>query len=153
MKRYLLVKVGVSALTGVLVYITLSILKVDLALVFALFSFLFNFIPNVGSIIATLLPLPVVLLSPDMSLTRGLLALAIPGVIQFAIGNVVEPKVMGKSLGLHPVVVLCALVFWGVLWGFIGMLLAVPMTAVIKIILERNAVTRPIADFMAGEHT
>lgn len=149
-QRYLITKVILSVATGVLVGLTLSILGVDLALAFGLFAFLLNFIPSIGSVIATLLPLPVVLVSPEISTTVAILAIAIPASIQFAIGSAIEPKVMGDSLDLHPIAILIALIFWGMLWGVVGMLLAAPITAVMKILFERLEVTRPLGDLLAG---
>ncbi|MHC5114529.1 MAG: AI-2E family transporter [Planctomycetota bacterium] len=149
-KRYLGTKMLTSTITGILVGLTLWLLGIDLALVFGLFAFLLNFIPSLGSIIATLLPLPVVLVSPDISLTTAILAIAIPGAIQFSIGNLIEPKIMGHSLDLHPIVVLMSLIIWGMIWGVIGMILAAPITAVLKIMFERIEITRPVADLMAG---
>jgi AI-2 transport protein TqsA len=149
-RRYLLAMVSVSGLTGILVGVTLKVLGVDFALVFGLMAFLLNFIPNIGSIIATIVPLPVVLLNPELSPTAKVLAFAIPGLIQFVIGNLLAPKVMGQSLDLHPVVVLLALIFFGMLWGIIGMFLATPITAVIKILLEKLQLTAPLAGVLAG---
>ncbi len=150
-KRYILTKVLVSATTGVLVGLTLGLLGVELAMVFGLLAFLLNFIPSIGSVISTLLPLPVVLLSPDLSPTSKLLAFLIPGVIQFAVGNVVEPRIMGRSLDLHPVVVLLGLIFFGMIWGIIGMILATPIVAVTKIVLDRIDVTAPVGRLLAGK--
>jgi AI-2 transport protein TqsA len=149
-KRYLMTQAAISAATGVLVGTVLALLGIDLALVFGLFAFLLNFIPSVGSIIATLLPLPVVLFSPDVSAFTAVLAIAIPGSIQFTIGNIIAPKVMGDSFELHPVTVLLALILWGTIWGIVGMLLATPITAVMKILFERLEVTRPLAGALAG---
>jgi AI-2 transport protein TqsA len=149
-ERYLVAKVTISAITGTLVGLILSALGVDLALVFGFLAFLLNFIPSIGSIIATLLPLPVILVSPEVSWTTVGLALALPGALQFVIGNVVEPSIIGDSLDLNPIVILMALIFWGVLWGVVGMLLAAPITAVMKILLERYELTRPVARVMAG---
>ena len=149
-QRYIIVKALVSALTGVLVGLTLVLLGVDLALVFGVFAFLLNFIPSLGSIIATLLPLPVVLVSPELTLTDRVLAIVLPLVIQFIIGNIVDPKLMGKSLDLHPVTLLMALIVWGTLWGIVGMFLATPITAILKIIFERMEVTTPFAELLAG---
>lgn len=149
-KRYLVTKAVISAATGTLVGLTLALLGVDLALVFGLFAFLLNFIPSIGSVIATLLPIPVVLVSPDISAAVAVLAIAIPGAIQIVIGNFIEPRVMGEALDLHPVAVLIALIFWGMLWGIAGALLAVPITAVLKIALERLEQARPITELMAG---
>jgi AI-2 transport protein TqsA len=149
-ERYLLWKAALSASTGVLVGGTLALLGVDLAMVFGLFAFLLNFIPSVGSVIATLLPLPVVIVSPDVSLTVAVLAIAVPGAIQFTIGNVIEPRVMGESLDLHPITILMSLILWGMLWGIVGMLLATPITAVMKILFEKLEITRPVAALLAG---
>jgi AI-2 transport protein TqsA len=149
-ERYLLTKILVSAATGLLVGTILMTLGIDLALVFGLFAFLLNFIPSVGSIIATLLPLPVVLVSPEVSALAAVLAIALPALVQFSIGTVVEPKIMGESLDLHPVTIIIALMFWGALWGIIGMLLATPITAVLKILFERLEVTAPVAELLAG---
>ncbi|MFM1918850.1 MAG: hypothetical protein RLZZ303_484, partial [Candidatus Hydrogenedentota bacterium] len=109
-----------------------------------------NFIPNIGSIIATLLPAPVVFFSADVPTVNAVLAIAIPGCIQFSIGNLIEPKLMGDTLDMHPVVVLLSLIFWGMMWGMAGMFLAVPMTAIVKIVLERIEVTQPAAEVLAG---
>jgi len=149
-RRYVITKAVISAATGGLVGLTLMLLGVDLALVFGLFAFLLNFIPSIGSIIATLLPLPVVLVSPDISGTVAVLAIAIPGAIQLVIGNILDPKIMGESLDLHPITVLLSLIFWGMLWGIVGALMAVPITAVAKILLERFPGSRMIAEVMAG---
>lgn len=149
-ERYIIAQSLISAATGLLVGFTLWALGIDLALVFGLFAFLLNFIPSLGSIIATLLPLPVVLVSPDISATTATLAIALPGLIQVVIGNGISPKVLGDSLDLHPVTVLLALMIWGVLWGLMGMVLATPITAVMKILLERFDITAPLAKLMSG---
>lgn len=149
-KKYLNAKLAVSAVTGALVFGVLAVLGIDLALVFGVLAFLLNFVPNVGSVIATLLPVPVVLMSPGITPLAAVLAIAIPGAIQFAVGNVIEPRIMGGSVDLHPVTILAALIFWGVLWGFVGMLLAVPLTATTRILLERLEITAPIGRALAG---
>ena len=150
-QRYILTKVILSGTTGVLVGLILWFLGVDLALVFGLLAFLLNFIPSIGSIVATLLPLPIVVMSPDSTGMTIVLALALPGAVQFAIGNVIEPRLMGQSMNLHPITILLALIFWGVLWGVVGMLLAVPMTSVLRILLAKNEITAPAAKLLAGE--
>jgi AI-2 transport protein TqsA len=149
-RRYLVTLTAISAATGVLVGLVLALLGIHLAFLFGLFAFLLNFIPSVGSIIATLLPLPVVIVSADISPTVAVLAIAIPAAIQLIIGNVIAPKVMGASLDLHPVVILLALMFWGMLWGMVGMLLATPMTAALKILFSKLEPTRAVAEVMAG---
>jgi AI-2 transport protein TqsA len=149
-KRYLVAKGALSAATGLLVGIVLAACGVDLALVFGLFAFLLNFIPSIGSVISTLLPLPVVIASPTLSTTAAVMALAIPGAIQFVIGNFIEPKVMGESLDLHPVAIVMNLIIWGMLWGIVGMLLSTPILVVIKILCEKLESTQWLAALLAG---
>ena len=151
--QYLTVKVAISLLTAVVVGITLFALGVPLALAFAFLVFVLNFVPNVGSIIATLLPIPVVLGNDAMSGTTALLAIAIPAAEQFVIGQIIDPRITGKSLDLHPVAVLFGLMFWGMLWGLVGVLLAVPMTAAIKIVLDELGYTKPVADLLGGRRS
>jgi len=149
-KGYIVTQTLISAATGVLVWLVLAYLGIDLALVFGLFTFLLNFIPSIGSVIAVLLPLPVVLVSPDITTTEAVLAIAVPGTLQFVIGNIVTPKVMGDALDLHPVAILLALMFWGALWGIVGMLLATPITAILRILMERFDVTEPLGRMLGS---
>jgi AI-2 transport protein TqsA len=147
--RYMSTKLFTSISTAVLVGLVLMFLKVELALMFAVLTFFLNFIPSFGSIIATLLPLPVLALQFGFGF-QFYLAIILTGAIQFLIGNVLEPKFMGESMDLHPVTIIIFLLFWGLIWGLPGMFLAVPITAVLKIILERIETTRPIAEILAG---
>ena len=149
-QRYIVQKAAISAVTGLLVGVSLTLLGIPLAMAFGLLAFLLNFIPSVGSIVATLLPLPVVIVSPDISLGTAVAAIAVPGGIQVTIGNFVEPKLMGDALDLHPVMILLSLIFWGMLWGIVGALLATPITAVLKLLLDRFEGSRPVAELMAG---
>jgi AI-2 transport protein TqsA len=149
-QRFLAIKTVVSAATGALVGLVLALLGIDLAMVFGLFAFLLNFVPSLGSVVATLLPLPVVLVSPHVSAGAAVAAIVLPGCIQFLIGNVLEPRIMGERLDLHPVTVLLSLVVWGMLWGIVGMLLATPITAVLKMLLDRFEGARWLSDLMAG---
>ncbi|NNL66079.1 MAG: AI-2E family transporter [Myxococcales bacterium] len=149
-KRYIATKAVISLATGFLVGLTLTLLGVPLAMVFGLFAFLLNFVPSIGSIAATLLPLPVLVVSPEVSSGAAAAAIAIPGVIQLSIGNFVEPKIMGESMDLHPVVILLSLILWGMLWGILGMILSVPIMVVVKILCERFEGSRPVADLLAG---
>lgn len=148
--RYLGVKFMTSLVTGLITGLILVFLGLDLAMLFGLLTFFLNFIPSIGSIVATLLPLPVAFLQfgPGAHLV---LVVALPGMVQFTIGNLIEPRIMGDSLGLHPVVVLLALLLWGYLWGVAGMLLAVPITAVLKILMQKYEITQPIARVLEGE--
>jgi AI-2 transport protein TqsA len=148
-RRYILTKFSTSAATGILTGVILAIFGLDLALVFGVMAFLLNFIPSIGSIVATLLPLPMAIVQFDSWVTiAGVIA--VPGAVQMTIGNVIEPKIMGEGLDLHPVTILLALVLWGLLWGVVGMLLAAPITAVWRIILARFETTRPIAELLGG---
>ncbi len=150
-KRYLLTMLLTSSVTGVLVGFVLEILGVNPGWMFGFLAFLLNFIPSIGSVIATILPLPVALIDPSLGIVSKILVLVIPGGIQFVIGNLLQPKLMGESLDLHPIVVLLSLIFFGTIWGIIGMFLAVPITAVVKIFLERFGYTRAIAELIAGK--
>jgi AI-2 transport protein TqsA len=149
-KRYIATKALISLATGFLVGLTLVLLGVPLALVFGMFAFMLNFIPSIGSIFATLMPLPILVVSPEVPLQIAVAAIAIPAAIQLTVGSFLEPKIMGESLDLHPVTILLCLILWGMLWGIVGMILSVPITVVLKILCERFEGSRPVADLLAG---
>jgi len=149
-RRYLIAKTIVSLTTAVITTIILLILGVDFAVVWGLLAFLLNYIPNFGSLIATVFPVLTALLQFD-SLTKPILALILLVVAQNVMGNVVEPKLMQSSLNLSPVVILMSLIFWGWLWGVWGMILAVPITATIKIVFENLDTLKPLAVLMSGK--
>eukprot|EP00301_Raphidiophrys_heterophryoidea_P024460 c7951_g1_i1.p1 GENE.c7951_g1_i1~~c7951_g1_i1.p1 ORF type:complete len:453 (+),score=119.06 c7951_g1_i1:29-1360(+) len=129
-------KVIISLATGVATAVLLKLLSVDLALVFGLLAFVFNFIPNIGSCIAMLLPIPVVVLDPRMNVARGIFAIVLPGTVHMILGNVVEPVLLGDKLDLNEIVVLMSLMLWGSLWGVMGLFLAVPLTSVMVIVAQ-----------------
>jgi predicted PurR-regulated permease PerM len=135
-QKYLLVKTLTSLATAVLIGIWLVVFKVDFAILLAVIAFLLHFVPNLGSAIAMVPGIAVALLQhgPGTALAVAIGYLVINGIV----GNVVEPKVMGRTLGLSPLVVLLAMVFWGWLWGPIGALLSVPLTMIAKISLENS---------------
>ncbi|MBU1078204.1 MAG: AI-2E family transporter [Spirochaetes bacterium] len=147
--RYLTIKCITSLTTGCLFGLVLGLFGVKLAFMFAVMTVLLNFIPNIGSIIATLIPLPVVLLQFGLG-WKFIIILTITASIQFLIGNIIEPKIMGKNMGIHPVAILLFLMFWGLVWGIPGMFLAVPITGVLKIILSRIETTKPISEILSG---
>jgi AI-2 transport protein TqsA len=149
-RRYIATKTVLSAATGLLVWLTLWLFKLEAAGVFGLLAFILNFIPSIGSVIATLLPLPVAIAQYQSPWLITAVVL-VPGAIQMSIGNGLEPKLMGSSLKLHPVIILLALSFWGLLWGIPGMFLAVPITAVIRIVFDQFATLRPVADALSGK--
>lgn len=147
--QYIVVKFFVSILTALLVFAVLALFGIDLAFMFAVLVFFLNFIPSIGSIIGTVLPLPVVALQVGFG-WEFLVILLLMGSVQVYIGNFLEPKMLGESMDLHPVAVLLMLMFWGLVWGVAGMFLAVPITAIVKIILSRIEGTRPAAELLAG---
>ena len=147
--KYLSTKVITSGTTGVLVGLVLYALGIDMAFMFGLLTIVFNFIPTIGSIVATLLPVPIVFLQSD-SFALSAAAIGIPALIQFYIGNILEPKMMGQNLDLHPVTILLSLLLWGSIWKIPGMFLATPLTVIIKIIFEENSNTKFISEIMAG---
>lgn len=149
-RGYITTATAISALTSLLVGLVLWALGLHMAWLFAFLVFLLCYIPNIGSIIATVLPVPVAVTQfhdPWMILA----AVAIPGAIHLTIGNFVAPKMMGRGLELHPVTVLLALAFWGLLWGIVGMVLAMPIVATLRIVLSRFSTTRPLANLLAGQ--
>lgn len=150
-KQYISVKVLTSAVTGIAVGLSLWAIGVPAAVLFGLFTFLLNFIPTIGSIIAIALPL-LLLFMEQAPVVTIVLALVIPGAIQFAVGQVWENKLLGDKFDLRASVVLLALVFWGKIWGIVGMLLATPITAVLKTLMEGLDLTRPLAR-MLGQAT
>jgi AI-2 transport protein TqsA len=150
-QSYISLTVFISLLTGLLVTLALAILNVPFAVLFGFLAFLLNFIPNVGAVIATLLPLPIVFLNPDMAVATKILAIILPAAIQTIIGSLIQPKMLGRSLELHPVVLLLALLFFAMIWGIPGAFLATPLTAVIKIIFEKIPATHALAAVLAGD--
>lgn len=149
-QRYISTKIVMSAVTGLAVGLVLALFGVPFALVFGVLAFMLNFIPSIGSVISTLLPIPVVILNPELSIVSRVFAIALPGAIQFLLGSLIEPRIMGGSLDLHPVVVLLGLIFFGMIWGVVGMILATPLIVVVKIVLERSEITAPVAGLLSG---
>ena len=124
-----------SVLTAGLSYIVLLSIGVDSALFWSALIFLLNFIPSIGSLIATVFPALFAFLQFN-DVTYLLLVFGLVGAIQIIVGNIVEPKVMGKSLNLSSLVVMLALTFWGSLWGLTGAILSVPITVMLMIIFS-----------------
>ncbi len=149
-RAYLFLKTIISMITGAAFGLALWIFGVPMSLTFGVLAFLLNYIPNVGPLVASLLPIPFILLHPEGTIVWMLAAIISTSAIQVISGNVVEPKLMGESSDLHPVVILLGLMFWGMMWGITGMFLATPMMAGLKIVLERVDSTKPMADMLAG---
>ncbi len=150
MRRYILVKTVVSVLTGALVYVVLRAVELDLAETWALLAIFLNFIPNIGSIIATALPTIAALVEFD-SWTPVLIVLGAVGIIQFVIGNLIEPTLMGRTLNLSAFAIILSLTFWAAIWGVVGMFLAVPITVTIMIVCSHVPILRPIAILLSAD--
>ncbi|MEM6570351.1 MAG: AI-2E family transporter [Planctomycetota bacterium] len=151
-KHYIAVKFVTSLVTGIGSWLLLMIIGVPAAAFFGLLAFLLNFVPAVGSAIAVLLPIPILVVGGS-PLVTVILALALPGALQFVVGQVWENKILGEKTDLRASVVLLGLMFWGHIWGVIGMVLATPITAVGKTLLEAWDVTRPLARLMGRAGT
>ncbi|MEO1527753.1 MAG: AI-2E family transporter [Planctomycetota bacterium] len=149
-RSYLRLKSVISAVTGLIFGAALWLFGVPAAFAFGVLAFLLNFVPNIGPLFATLLPIPLILLAPDHGIGWMIACIVVISTIQMVSGNFVEPKMMGESSDLHPVTILLALMFWGMMWGLVGMFLATPITSVVKLMLDRVDATRPIANLMAG---
>jgi predicted PurR-regulated permease PerM len=143
-RQYLYLKTLVSAATGLLSYGVLLWVGVDYAAFWAFLVFLLNFIPTIGSLLGVAFPVALALVQFD-TFTPFLVLLVALGAVQFTIGNLIEPRLMGSSLNLSPLVVILALSLWGQLWGIIGMFLSVPLTVILMIIFSNFDATRPVA--------
>ena len=149
-QRYLVIKTVVSFFTGVFALIVLLFFGVDFAIIFGFLTFLLNYIPNIGSFIATALPFTIAVFQFE-TLWPAFWILVILTSVQLIMANVVEPRLMGHGLGLSPLVVLFFLFFWGWLWGLPGMILAVPIAAIIKIVFDNIPGFQFVAAFMSKE--
>jgi len=142
-RHYLAIKTVASLFTGFVVSVSLYFIGIDYPFLWGMLAFLLNYIPNIGSIIAAIPPiiLALVQIGPSAVLWTGLTFLA----ANMIVGNFLEPKFMGKMLGLSTFVVFLSLIFWGWIFGSVGMFLSVPLTMAIKIALETNPKTLWIA--------
>jgi predicted PurR-regulated permease PerM len=140
---YLAIKALVSGATGLCAIALTFALGIDFPLLWGLLAFLFNFVPNIGSVIAAVPPVLLALIQKDL-VTAALVGAGY-GAINLVLGNLIEPKLMGDRLGLSTLVVFVSLIFWGWVWGPLGMLLSVPLTVMVKILLEHAGDLRPLA--------
>jgi AI-2 transport protein TqsA len=147
--RYIWVKTLMSFLTASLVGIILWSFGVEMTLLFIMLTFALNFIPSVGSIVAVLLPLPILWLQFSFSAPFWTV-LPLIAAVQIVVGNILEPKMLGKSLDLHPVTVMFFLVFWAFVWGVMGAFLSIPLTVILKLFLEKMPATKPFSALMSG---
>ncbi|NOZ63138.1 MAG: AI-2E family transporter [Calditrichaeota bacterium] len=149
-QKYFFAKTLISLGTGLSATVILLIFGVDFAWIWGLLTFLLNFIPNIGSIIATAPPILVAIFQFGSFFPAVWVGSLLIGV-QITWGNIVEPSVMGKSLNMSPLVVIVSLIFWGFVWGPIGMILAVPISSTIQIICRNIDPLKPIAILIAEE--
>mgnify|MGYP006423562209 FL=1 len=149
-QSYVAIKTLASVTTGAISYGILLVVGVDFAAFWGFVIFLLNYIPTIGSLLGILLP---TLLAVVQFATIGpVLAVLIGGgTTQFVIGNVVEPRLMGTSLNISPLVVLISLAVWGSIWGLAGMFLSVPLTMIAMIVFSYFTPTRPIAIMLSGD--
>ena len=149
-KKYIFVKFITSAFTGIIAGLIYWFLGLDLAMIFGTLTFLLNFIPTFGSIVAVLLPLPVAFLQFDDPAII-IMVIILPAIVHMIVGNIIEPKMFGQAFDLHPVTIIVALISWGMLWGITGMLLAAPLTAIMRISFNNFDTTRPFALLLSGK--
>lgn len=143
LNRYLAIKSWISLITGLCAYLLCRIIGLDYALLWGILAFLLNYVPNIGSILAAVPPvmLALVQVGTPKAIATGIGYLC----INIVIGNLIEPRVMGKGLGLSTLVVWMSLIFWGWVFGPVGMLLSVPLTMIVKIAMESKKETQWMA--------
>jgi predicted PurR-regulated permease PerM len=146
MNRYIAIKTTISAATGLLIWVALTFIGVDFPILWGLIAFLLNFVPNIGSIIAAI---PAVLLAlVQMDAISAMVVASLYLGVNIVIGNLIEPRFMGRGLGLSTLVVFLSLVFWGWMLGPVGMLLSVPLTMTAKIAFEANPASAWLAHLL-----
>lgn len=150
LQSYIIIKTILSLLTGFITTVILLAFGIDFALIWGLLALVLNFIPNIGSIIATIAPILVAFLEHGFGFTTISLS-ALLMLNQNIIGNFLEPQYLGRQMDLSPVFVLFSLIFWGWIWGIVGMFLAVPIAAAIKISFSNIEALRPIAILMGSK--
>lgn len=148
MQHYLVIKTLISLVTGSIVYLWVLWMGIDFPLLWGLIAFFLNYIPSLGSILASIpaMALALVQVGPGHAILVGIGYL----VINLVFGNFVEPHLMGRQLGMSPLVVFISLIFWGWVWGPVGMLLAVPLTMILKIFLEHTEDFRWLAQLISA---
>jgi AI-2 transport protein TqsA len=149
-QKYISIKFLTSTLTGTLSYLILRALGINFAEIWGLLIFLLNFIPTIGSIVATIFPAMMALAQTNDDF--GLFFAVLIGItsLQILIGNILEPRITGKSLNISPVVILFNLALWGAIWGIPGMFLCVPLLIITTIVLAHFPKTRPIAILLSS---
>lgn len=149
-QTYLWIKTVTSSITGLVSYGILVLVGVDFAGFWAFTIFMLNYIPTIGSIIATLFPAVLALIQFD-TLAQFFIVLTTVGAVQVVVGNVLEPKLMGNTLNVSPFVVMMSLTLWGSVWGIAGMFLSVPITVMLLIVFAHFEKTRYLAILLSGD--
>ncbi|WP_146348396.1 AI-2E family transporter [Phaeobacter marinintestinus] len=149
-QQYMWINTVTSALSGLLAYIVLKLVGVDFAAFLALFVFLVNFIPNIGSVLGVILPTLVAILQFD-GLMPAVIVAVVYGGGDAIIGNVVQPAMQGKSLNLSTIMVMIALTFWGAMWGGVGAFMAVPLTMVTMIVCAEIPALLSVAILLSSD--
>lgn len=149
-RRYLTVQFLISSVTGLLIWAVLTLLGVDFAITWGALAFLLNFIPTIGSIIASIPPILLALVQFYPRYWPAVVTALAVFAVQQVMGSLVSPKMMGDRLNLSPVVVLISLLFWGWLWGPVGAILSVPIASAVKIFCENIEPLRPIGVIMGA---
>lgn len=149
-QKYLSTKLLISFVTSAIAYIIFLFFGLDYAIFWSVIIFIFNFIPNIGAIIASALPVLFSILQFG-TLSTAIYLLIFLSILQFTLGNIIEPRLMGISLDLSPMVVILSLIFWGYIWGVAGMLLSVPILATIVIIFEKIEALKPVSILLKGK--
>jgi AI-2 transport protein TqsA len=148
-QRYLVIKTLVSVATGVLIGLLVAWIGLDLPLLWGVLAFFFNYIPNIGSIVAAIPAVGLALI--QMGLGGGVLVGLAYLAVNLLIGNILEPQLMGRRMGLSPLVVFASLIFWGWVWGPVGMFLSLPLTVIARIVFENSRELRWIAVLLASD--
>ena len=149
-RKYLVMKTVISFFTGLTFGFILWLFGIPLAILFGTLAFVLNFIPNIGPLVANALPVPFLVLNSQLSPVAAITCLILISATQFISGNVVETRLMGKSFDVSPTVLLLALMFFGLIWGIVGMFLATPIVSIVKIVLNQSRGGRNLSELMAG---
>jgi len=151
-QKYVISKISINLAAGVVVGFFLYFLNIDFPIMWGLLTFFLNFIPSIGSAIALVLPTLMAIIQFE-SFSFTLLIAGGMGFIQTMFFNLIEPQLVGRRLNLNPIAILLSVLIWGYIWGILGMLLAVPLTAIIKIIISnsKDQNLRFIADLMSQD--
>lgn len=147
---YLLVKTAVSIVTGIMVFAVARGFSLELATALGVLTFVLNYIPNVGSIVATLMVALVAFVQTGDPATTAVI-FVICGAIQFLNGNIIDPLMMGRALRLSSFGIIISLAFWGAVWGIPGMFLSVPIMVMLLVVCSSVPVLRPIAILLSRE--